>query len=81
MTCDSKINLYTLYYQIYQASLLCLYFQAPNTMNKNYDVHMLYKDTRLDGSANLKGMNISATMIYMTTFNYCVVYSSKSLSG
>jgi len=38
-------------------------------MNKNYDVHMLYKDTRLDGSANLKGMNISATMIYTTTFN------------
>jgi hypothetical protein len=27
-------------------------------MNKNHDVHLLYKDTRIDGSANLNGMII-----------------------
>jgi len=32
-------------------------------MNKNYDVHLLYKDTRLDGNANLNGMII-------VTFSY-----------
>jgi len=33
-------------------------------MNKNYDVHLLYKGTRLDGSADLNGM-IIATFSYL----------------
>ena len=39
------------------------YFKAANHMNRNYNVYLLYKETKVDGSANLKGMIMVQTYL------------------
>ena len=53
-----------IYYQQYKI-VVTSYVKAPNTLNKNYDVRLLYNETRLDGSAYLNGMIIS-TYLYLS---------------
>jgi len=54
-----------IYYQKYK-TFVTSYFKASNILNKNYDVRLLYNETRLDGSAYLNGMIIS-TYLYLSS--------------